>query len=89
MTVVEYERKFYELMPFAGINDSSPLMVQHFIRGLNNRFIGGVKIFQPKTLKDVIRQAILIEQNVTLGHGGFVGAPTSGHVTSRSKNTQN
>ena len=31
MSVVEYERKFYELMPYAGISDSSPLMVQHFI----------------------------------------------------------
>ena len=54
MTVVEYERKFFELMSYAGINDSSPLMVQHFIRGLNANIIGGVKVFQPKTLKDAI-----------------------------------
>ena len=27
MTVTEYEQKFYELMPFPGISDSSPLMV--------------------------------------------------------------
>ena len=81
MSVVEHERKFYEPMPNAGISDSSPLMVQHFIRGLNNRFIGGVKVFLPKTLKDAIQQAILVEQNVIAGHGGFVGAPTSGHTT--------
>ena len=54
MSVVEYERKFYELMPYASISDSSPLMVQHFIQGLNNCFIGGEKVFQPETLKDVI-----------------------------------
>ena len=67
MTMVEYERKFYELMPYVGINDSSQLTVQHFTRGLNNQYIGGVKVFQPKTLKDAIRQAILVEKNVTLG----------------------
>ena len=54
MSVAEYERKFYELIPYAGISDSSPLMVQHFIWGLNNRYIGGVKVFQPKKLKDAI-----------------------------------
>ena len=54
MSVAEYERKFYELMPYAGISDSSPLMVHHLIRGLNNWYIGGVKVFQPKTLKDAI-----------------------------------
>ena len=88
MIVAEYERKFSELIPYAGISDSSPLIVQHFIQGLNNRYIGGVKVFQPKTLEDVIRQAILVEQNITLGHGGFVGDPTSGHVASGSKNAQ-
>ena len=55
MSVAEYERKFYELMPYAGFSDSSPLMVQHFIRRLNNRYIGGVKVFQPKTLKDAMQ----------------------------------
>jgi hypothetical protein len=89
MSVAEYERKFYELMPYAGISDSSPLMVQHFIRGLNNRYIGGVKVFEPKTLKHAIRQAILVEQNVTSRHGGFVGAPSSGHASSGPRGTQN
>lgn len=89
MSVVEYERKFYELMPYAGISNSSPLMVQHFIRSLNNRYIGGVKVFEPKTLKHAVRQAILVEQNVTSGHGGFVGAPSSGLTPSSSKGTQN
>ena len=45
MIVEKYERKFYELIPFARISDSSPLMVQHFIWGLNNHFIRGVKVF--------------------------------------------
>ena len=51
MTVVEYERKFFELMSYARINDSSPLMVQNFIRGINANIIGGVKVFQPNNLK--------------------------------------
>ena len=51
MTVTEYERKFYELMPFAGISDSSPLMVYHFIRGLNNHYIGGVRCSNLKPSK--------------------------------------
>ena len=33
MTMVEYKQKLYELMPYAGTSDNSPLMVQHFIRG--------------------------------------------------------
>lgn len=84
MTVLEYEWKFCKLVPYARINENSSLMVQHFIQGLNNHLIGGVKFFQPKTLKDVVHQAILIEKNVTLGYGGFLGAP----VASRSKGNQ-
>ena len=77
MTVVEYERKFYELMPFSGFGDNSAQLTHHFIRGLNNRIVGGVKVFDPKTLKDAVRRDILVEQSVNLGQGGFVGAPSS------------
>ena len=45
MIIVEYERKFYELMPYAGISDNPPQLSQHFIRGLNNWLVGGVKVF--------------------------------------------
>ncbi len=55
MLVVEYKRKFYELMPYVGISDSSSLVVQHFIHSLNIHYIGGVKVFEPKTLKHAIR----------------------------------
>lgn len=54
MTMVEYDKKFFKLMPYTRISDSSLVMVQHFIRGTNDRIIGGVKVFQPKTLKDVV-----------------------------------
>ena len=54
MIVVEYELKFYELMPFLGISDNPTQLAQHFIRGLNNHLVGGVKVFEPKTLKDVV-----------------------------------
>ena len=85
MTVIEYECKFYELMPFSVISDNPTQLAQHFIRGLNNNIVGGVKVFEPKTLKDVVHRAILVEQSVNLGHGGFVGAPT----TSGSKGNHN
>ena len=84
MTVVEYERKFYELIPFSRISDNLAQLAQHFIRGLNNHLVGGVKVFDPKTLKYVVHRAILVEQSVNLGHGGFVATPT----TSRSKGTK-
>lgn len=67
MLIVEYEQKFFELVPYAGISDNSPLMVKHFIRGLNDNIIGGVKVSQPKTLKGTIMQATLVEVTVTLG----------------------
>ena len=41
------------------------------------RLIGGVKVFEPKTLKDAVHRAVLVEQSVNLGHGGFVGAPSA------------
>ena len=78
MTIVEYERKFFELVPYAGVSDSSPLMVQHFIRGLNDSIIGGVKVFQPKTLKDVVLRATLVEASVFSGQGGVPGVQAGG-----------
>lgn len=61
MIVVEYECKFYKLMPFSRISDDPTQMAQHFIRGLNNHLVRGVKVFEPKTLKDVVHRAILVE----------------------------
>ena len=87
MTMVEYERNFYELMLYVGISDTSPLMVDHFIWGLNDSFIGSVKVFHPKTLKDAVHRDTLVEKIFTLGHGGFVGAPASGYSPSGSKGT--
>ena len=77
MTITEYERKFFELIPFSGFSDNPTQLAQHFIRGLNNRLAGGVKVFEPKTLKDAVHRATLVEQSVNLGHGGFVGAPSA------------
>lgn len=77
MSVTEYERKFYELMSFSGSNENSAQLTQHFIRGLNNHIIGGVKVFEPKNLRDVVHRAIIVEKSVNLGQGGFVGAPTA------------
>ena len=54
MTVAEYERKFYDLMPCVGISNNPTHLAQHFIRGLNNYLVGGVKVLEPKTLKDAV-----------------------------------
>ena len=85
MSVTEYERKFYELMSFSRFSENLAQLTQHFIRGLNNHIIGGVKVFEPKNLKDAIHRAILVEQSVNLGQGGFVGALAA----SRSKGNFN
>ena len=77
MSMVEYKCKVYELMPFSRFGDNLAQLTHHFIRGLNNHIVGGVKVFESKTLKDAIRQAILVEQSVNLRQGGFVGAPSS------------
>lgn len=58
-------------MPFSGFSDNSAQLAHHFIRGLNSRLIGGVKVFEPKTLKDAVHRDVLVEQSVNLGHGGF------------------
>ena len=83
--MVEYEHKFDELMPFSRFNDNPTQLAQKFIRGLNNHIVGGVKVFEPKTLKDAVHRSILVEKSVNLGHGGFVGVPTS----SRPKGNHN
>ena len=36
MTIEEYERKFDGLKPFASYRDNGIMLVQHFIRGLND-----------------------------------------------------
>ena len=54
LSVTKYERKFYELMPFSGFSDNLTHLTHHFIRGLNNRIVGGIKVFEPKTLKDAV-----------------------------------
>ena len=77
MAIVEYECEFYEIIPFSGISDNPAQLAQNFIRGLNNHLVGGVKVFEPKTLKDAVHRVILVEQSVILGHGGLVGVPTT------------
>ena len=72
-------------MPFSKFSDNPAQLAHHFIRVLKNRIVGGVKVFEPKTLKDVVCQAILLEKSVNLGQGGFVVAPT----TIGSKGNQN
>lgn len=83
MTIVEYEKKLFELMSYVEISDSSSLMVQYLIKGLSDRIIGEVKVFQPKTLKDAVLQATLVEASVTLGQGGLLGVQTGGSSYSR------
>lgn len=61
MLVTKYEHRFYELMFFSVFSENSAQLTQHFIRGLNNCIIGGVKVLEPKILKDVVCRAIIVE----------------------------
>lgn len=78
MTIQEYEWKFFELKQYAGYSSESPLMVQHFIRGLSAHIGGEVKVLEPKTLREAVTKAILTEKKFQRKHGG----QTSGGGTS-------
>jgi hypothetical protein len=65
-------------MPYTGISDNSLLMVQHFIRGLNDNIIGNVKIFQPISLKDTFLQALLLEVSMNSAQGGLENVQARG-----------
>jgi hypothetical protein len=83
MSVEEYERKFYELKPFSGFKDDGPILVQHFIRGLNNLISGEVAVLEPQNLRDAITKAYLVERKIK-GRGGYASGQTS-NVGSGSK----
>lgn len=42
MIVEQYKHKFSELKQYAGIADDEPMLIQHFVRGLNDNISGGV-----------------------------------------------
>lgn len=90
MTVSEYERKFFELKQYAGFGQDTALLVQHFIRGLNARIIGKVLLFEPKTLREAVVKAKLIEANIASSYdrqpGGSSGSGFRGNQSLGSKN---
>lgn len=42
MIVKKYKHKFFEIKNYARITDDKPMVIQHFVRGLNDRISGGV-----------------------------------------------
>lgn len=50
------------------------MLVQHFVRGLNERINGGVQLFEPKSMEVVMEKACLVEDNFNSTLGGTPGA---------------
>lgn len=73
LSVEQYEHRFYELKQYAGIGDDEAMLVQHFIRGLNARISGRVRVFKPKTMEVAVEKACIVEENLTLALGGQTG----------------
>ncbi|XP_059075036.1 uncharacterized mitochondrial protein AtMg00860-like [Cryptomeria japonica] len=49
------------------------MLVQHFLRGLNNRISGGVRVFKPASMEIVVAKAKLVELNLIHALGGQTG----------------
>lgn len=45
LLVDQFEHMFYELKQYVGIGNDEAMLVQHFLRGLNDRISGGVRFF--------------------------------------------
>lgn len=62
------------------------MLVQHFMRGLNDCINGGVRVFEPSSVELAMAKSKLIENNLACAHGGQLGvqignAPFSGSRT--------
>lgn len=75
MSVEEYERKFYELKHFSGFRDDGPILVQHFIRYLNDRISREVAVLELQDLREAINKAYLVERKIK-GRGGYASGQT-------------
>lgn len=70
LSVEQYECRFYELKQYAGVGDDEAMLIQHFIRGLNARISGGVRVFESKTMEVVVEKARIVEDNLVMALGG-------------------
>lgn len=72
----QYERRFFELRQYDGYADDEPMLIQHLVRGLNERIGGEVRMHGPKTLEVAVEKARLAEENLSLALGGAIGGQT-------------
>ncbi|XP_057839807.2 uncharacterized protein LOC131049758 isoform X2 [Cryptomeria japonica] len=72
-SVDQFEHRFYELKQYVGIGNDEVMLVQHFLRGLNDRTSGGVRVFEPASVEVAMAKARLVEQNLSRAHGGQSG----------------
>lgn len=70
MTVDQYEHRFYELKQYAEIGNDEAMLLQHFLRGLNDRISGGVRVFEPTLVEIAVAKARLVELNLSRALGG-------------------
>ncbi|XP_059064765.1 uncharacterized protein LOC131856844 [Cryptomeria japonica] len=69
MIVDQYEQRFYELKQYVEIGNDEALLVKKFMRGLNDRISGGVRVFEPSLVELVMVKSKLVEKNLARGHG--------------------
>lgn len=73
MSMDQFENRFYELKQYAGIGNDEVMLVQHFLRGLNDCISGGVRVVEPVSVEIAIVKAKLVEKNLGRAHGGHFG----------------
>lgn len=70
MIVDQYEHRFYELKQYVGIGNDEAMLVQNFLRGLNDCICGGVRVFEPPSIEIAMAKARLVELNLSCALGG-------------------
>ncbi|XP_057817973.1 uncharacterized protein LOC131030994 [Cryptomeria japonica] len=72
ISVDQFEHMFYELKQYADIGNDEVMLVQHFLRGLNDRISGRVRVFELALIEVAVAKARLVEQNLVRAHGGVL-----------------
>lgn len=73
MSVDQFEHRLYELKLYVRLDNNEAMLVQLFLRGLNDRISGRVRVFEPASIEVVMAKARLVEKNLSHAHGGQSG----------------
>ena len=81
----QFEHRFYELKQYARIGNDEAMLVQHFLRGLNDRISGGVRVFEPPSIEIVVVKARLVELNLSHALGAHLGVQIGSAPSNRNR----